>query len=59
MVTGSRRAQLQRMCPGHPACVVEVYVHGLLYLRIERCPRWLVPALAAVFPAVSAWLLTR
>jgi hypothetical protein len=39
--------------------VVEIYVHGLLYLRVERLPRWLMPVLAAAFPIVSAWLLTR
>jgi hypothetical protein len=39
--------------------VVEIYVHGLLYVRIERIPRWLAPMLAAAFPAIGAWLLTR
>lgn len=48
----------QRGRPRKP-CVVEIYVHGLLYLRIERIPRWLAPVLAAAFPAISVWLLTR
>jgi hypothetical protein len=52
-MTGPRRDQQRK------PCVVEIYIHGLLYLRIERFPRWLAPVLAAAFPAVSAWLLTR
>jgi hypothetical protein len=43
----------------HRSCVLEVHVHGLLYVRIERLPRWLVPVMAAAFPAISTWLLTR
>lgn len=50
-VTSHRREQ--------PPCMVEIHVHGLLYIRIERCPRWLVPVLAAAFPLIGTWLLTR
>ena len=44
---------------GHPPCVVEVRVRGLLYVRIERFPRWLVPAVVAAFPVIGTWLPTR
>lgn len=28
-------------------CAAEIRIHGLLYIRIERLPRWLIPAIAA------------
>jgi len=43
----------------HKPCVVEVRIHGLPYVRIERFPRWLVPVVAAAFPVIGTWLLTR
>lgn len=43
-----------------PPCIIEIHVPGVLYLRIERLPRWLAPLLVAVTsPAIAAWLLTR
>ena len=45
--------------PGRPPCVAEIHIPGLLYLRIERLPRWLALLIAAAFPVVGTWLLTR
>jgi len=42
-----------------PPCVIEIRVPGLLYVRIERFPRWLVPIVATAFPVIGTWLLTR
>jgi hypothetical protein len=43
----------------HPRYLLEVNIPGLLYVRVERLPHWLIILIATAFPAVSAWLLTR
>lgn len=40
-------------------CVLEIRIHGLLYVRIERLPHWLAVSLATTLPVIVAWLLTR
>lgn len=52
-------AMTSRRPPEQQPCVAEIYIHGLLYLRIERLPRWLAISLAAVLPMIGTWLLTR
>lgn len=39
-----------------PACVIELHVHGLLYVRVERIPRWLA-VLATAVSVISTWWL--
>jgi hypothetical protein len=39
-------------------CAVEIYIHGLIYIRVERCPRWLLHAVLTVAGA-AGWLAAR
>lgn len=50
---------IDRQRPEHRPYVAEIHIHGLLYLRIERLPRWLALSLATTLPVVVTWLLTR
>lgn len=52
-------AMTGRRPPEQQPCVAEIYIYGLLYLRIERLPRWLAVSLTATLPMIGAWLLTR
>jgi hypothetical protein len=38
---------------------VEIRVSGLIYVRIERCPRWLGRLLFAGAATLSGWVLAR
>jgi len=40
-------------------CVVEVHIPGLLYVRVERCPRWLPHLLISASSALGGWLVAR
>jgi hypothetical protein len=41
-------------------CVVEIYIAGLIYVRLERgFPRWLVHTALTIVGAVVAWLAAR
>ena len=40
-------------------CLAVLDIPGLLYLRIERCPRWLPHILTAAGATVGGWLLAR
>lgn len=42
----------------HP-CVVEIYIAGLIYVRLERFPRWLVRTALTITGAVVGWLVAR
>jgi hypothetical protein len=40
--------------------LIEIRVRGIMYLRIERVPRWFVSGSAAALSAVvSGWVLAR
>jgi hypothetical protein len=40
-------------------CVVEIYIAGLIYIRLERFPRWLARAALTAAGAVVGWLAAR
>jgi len=42
-----------------PPYVIEVHLHGLLYVRVERIPRSLAYVLTTALSVVSTWWLTR
>ncbi len=44
--------------PGRP-CAAEISIPGLLYIRLERCPRWLPRAALTAAGAVTGWLAAR
>jgi hypothetical protein len=48
-----------RSQPDQQPYVAEIHIYGLLYLRIERLPRWLAVSLATALPAIGWWLLLR
>jgi hypothetical protein len=50
---------IDRHQPDHHPCMIEIHIHGLLYMRIERLPPWLAALLATTLPVISVWLLTR
>jgi hypothetical protein len=52
-------AMIDHRPPEHQPYVAEIHIYGLLYLRIERLPRWLGVSLAATLPVIGTWLLTR
>jgi hypothetical protein len=39
--------------------VAEIIIPGLLYIRIDRCPRWLRRAVLAVAAGAVGWLAAR
>lgn len=42
-----------------PPCVVEIYIAGLIYVRLERFPRWLVHTAMTIAGAVVGWMAAR
>jgi hypothetical protein len=50
---------IDRQRPEHRPYIAEIYIHGLLYLRIERLPQRLAVLLATTLPLIITWLLTR
>ena len=44
---------------GETPCVLELHIHGVLHLRVERLPRWLFPAINTALSAICTWLATR
>ena len=38
-------------------CAVEIYIPGLIYIRLERFPRWLLHA--ALTTAALGWLAAK
>jgi hypothetical protein len=42
-----------------PSCVIELYLHGLLYVRVERIPRWLANVFTTALSVIGTWWLTR
>jgi hypothetical protein len=45
--------------PDQQPCQVEIRIHGLLYIRIERLPHGLAVLTATLIPLILTWLLTR
>jgi hypothetical protein len=43
--------------PADRPCAVEIYIPGLIYIRLERFPRWLQHA--ALTTAGAGWLAAR
>jgi hypothetical protein len=50
---------IDRYQPGRQPCVLEIRIHGLLYIRVERLPHGLAVLLATTLPVIVTWLLTR
>jgi hypothetical protein len=48
-----------RSQPDHQPCKVEIRIHGLLYVRIERLPHGLAVLTATLIPLIVAWLPVR
>jgi len=42
-----------------PRCVAEIRIPGLIYIRVERCPRRLAHLLTLATVAASGWLVAR
>lgn len=42
-----------------PRPAIEIYLHGLLYIRVERPPRWLIVLLLTTSHAATVWYLTQ
>jgi hypothetical protein len=42
-----------------PPCVAEIHIPGLIYVRIERCPRWLPHLVTAGCATVGGWVLAH
>ena len=40
-------------------CAVEIYIAGLVYIRLERFPRWLLHAALTTAGAGAGWLAAR
>ena len=40
-------------------CAVEIYIPGLIYIRLERFPRWLVHAVLTAVGVGAGWLAAR
>jgi hypothetical protein len=40
-------------------CAVEIYISGLIYIRLERFPRWLLHAALTTVGAGAGWLAAR
>jgi hypothetical protein len=40
-------------------CVVEIHIPGLIYIRLERFPRWLLHAALTTAGAGAGWLAAR
>jgi hypothetical protein len=38
---------------------IEIYIHGLIYIRVELSPRWLVHAVLTVAVPAVGWLAAR
>lgn len=41
------------------SCVAEIYIPGLIYVRLERFPRWLLHAALTAAGAAAGWLAAR
>ncbi len=44
--------------PDRP-CAVEIYIPGLIYIRLERFPRWLLHTVLTAAGAGAGWLAAR
>jgi hypothetical protein len=40
-------------------CAAEIYIPGLIYIRLERFPRWLLHAALTTAGAGAGWLAAR
>lgn len=45
--------------PEHGRPCAEISIPGILYIRLERCPRWLPHAALTAAGAVAGWLAAR
>jgi hypothetical protein len=45
--------------PGECRPAVEIRIRGVLYMRIERCPRWLAHVIFSAAAAAAGWLVAR
>jgi len=45
--------------PGERRPAVEIRVRGVLYVRVERCPRWLAHVIFSAGAAAAGWLVAR
>jgi len=50
---------IDRYQPGRQPCALEIRIHGLLYVRVERLPHGLAVLLATTLPVIVTWLLTK
>ena len=40
-------------------CAAEISIPGVIYIRLERCPRWLPHAALTMAGVVAGWLAAR
>jgi hypothetical protein len=45
--------------PSRPRCVAEIHIPGLIYIRLERCPRWLPHIVTAGCATIGGWVLAH
>lgn len=38
---------------------IEIRINGLIYIRVERCPRWLAHLLSTAAAALAGWMIAR
>lgn len=38
---------------------IEIRVSGLIYIRVERCPRWLAHLLSTAAATLAGWMIAR
>jgi hypothetical protein len=45
--------------PGEDRPSIEIRVSGLIYIRVERCPRWLARLLFTAAATLAGWMMAR
>ncbi len=38
---------------------IEIRLSGLIYIRVERCPRWLAHLLSTTAAMLAGWMIAR
>jgi hypothetical protein len=45
--------------PSPRSCAAEISIPGIIYVRLERCPRWLPHAALTAAGVMAGWLAAR
>lgn len=44
---------------GDEPYLVELHVHGVIHIQIERLPRWLLPSMSTFLSVIGTWMVAR